>query len=56
MVFFIIIAKTVPEQLPFTVIGFVAATMAYWLALLWAPMPAAPKIESEQLEDRKLDG
>jgi F0F1-type ATP synthase assembly protein I len=59
VVFFVIIAKLLPQQLPYTVIGFVAATIAYWVALLWAPMPAAPKIESiesRELEDRKLDG
>ena len=56
VVFFVIIAKMLPQQLPYTVIGFVAATIAYWVALLWAPMPAAPKIESRELEDRKLDG
>ena len=56
VVFFVIIAKMLPQQLPFTVIGFIAATVAYWVALLWAPMPAAPKIERKEREDRKLDG
>ena len=56
VVFFFVIAKTMPQHLPYTVIGFVAATLSYWIALLWAPMPGAPKTESVELEDRKLDG
>lgn len=56
VVFFVLIAKTTPQHLPFTVIGFVAATISYWIALLWAPMPGAPTVDTEKLEDRKLDG
>jgi len=51
VLFFVIIAKTMPQQLVYTVIGFGAATLSYWIALLWAPLPPAPTFEPEQDKD-----
>lgn len=56
VVFFVIIAKTMSQHLPLVVIGFAAATISYWIALLWAPLPAAAKVRSEEREDGKRDG
>jgi F0F1-type ATP synthase assembly protein I len=56
VVLFIMVAKMAPQNLPAVIAGFAAATIAYWIALLWAPWPGLTKEQKEQIEDGRRDG